>query len=192
MPLDEAASCRSASARERSDGDVAVMSQRNSTWQFQQCSEGRADGFRDETRRASEARQHLVIPPPRPHAAGSRARGRHAALVHPAVRFRARRRPCELSAGADSRLPAIACNVAGGTSSEAHLLPQCQHAPSWRAIGAWQARHKRGKWRWRMAQRSFPSTDRRSRDLRLNRRTALPSLRGGTVNQVTDRHEAGR
>jgi hypothetical protein len=89
--------------------------------------------------------------------------------------------------------PAIARRVVGATSSAAHWAPQRQHASCWRPIGAWQERHKRARCRSRMAQRSFPRADRRSRGVRhSNRRTALPSLRGETVSQVTARHPAGR
>jgi len=48
--------------------------------------------------------------------------------------------------------PAIMRNVVRGTSSDAHLAPQRQHASSWPAIGARQERHRRGTWRWRIAQ----------------------------------------
>ena len=76
-----------------------------------------------------------------------------------------------------SRPPAIARSVVGGAASVAHRLPQRQHASSWRAIGASQERHKRGKCRSRMEQRSFPRAV-ADRGVRLlNRRTALPSLR---------------
>ena len=76
-----------------------------------------------------------------------------------------------------SRPPAIARSVVGGAASVAHRVPQRQHASSWRAIGASQERHKRGKCRSRMEQRSFPRAV-ADRGVRLlNRRTALPSLR---------------
>jgi len=87
--------------------------------------------------------------------------------------------------------PAITRNVVGATSSDAHGAPQRQHPSSWRAIGAWQERHKRGTCRSRMAQRSFPSGSPVAASA-AHRRTALPSLRGGTVNQVTARRLAGR
>jgi hypothetical protein len=45
--------------------------------------------------------------------------------------------------------------VAGCSSSVAHWVPQCPHSSSWRAIGAWQERHRRGMCRSRMAQRPF-------------------------------------
>jgi hypothetical protein len=41
-----------------------------------QCPAGRSDGFRDERRRALDHKLHLVIPSPRRHAAGPRARRR--------------------------------------------------------------------------------------------------------------------
>jgi hypothetical protein len=43
--------------------------------------------------------------------------------------------------------------VVGGASSDAHRVPQRQHVSSWRAIGAWQARQRRGRCRSRMTQR---------------------------------------
>jgi hypothetical protein len=56
--------------------------------------------------------------------------------------------------GADAP-PAITRSAGRGPSSEAHWIPQRQHVSSWRAIGPWQERHKRGKCRSRMTQRSF-------------------------------------
>jgi hypothetical protein len=42
-----------------------------------------------------------------------------------------------------------------GSSSVAQSVPQRQHAFSWRAIGAWHERHRRGKCRSRISQRSL-------------------------------------
>ena len=51
--------------------------------------------------------------------------------------------------------PSITRSAVRGSSSFAHWVPQRQHASSWRAIGAWQERHRRGKCRSRMTQLSF-------------------------------------
>jgi hypothetical protein len=61
-----------------------------------------------------------------------------------------------------SRRTAIARNLVGGASSDAHWVPQRQHESSWRAIGARQERHRRGTCRSLMAQRSCPRADGRS------------------------------
>jgi hypothetical protein len=72
-------------------------------------------------------------------------------------------RPCSVAAipvrGASATSvdtpPGITRSAVRGPSSDAHWTPQRQHASSWRAIGAWQERHKRGTCRSRIAQRSF-------------------------------------
>jgi hypothetical protein len=50
--------------------------------------------------------------------------------------------------------PTSACSVVRGPS-DAHWVPHRQQASSWRAIGARQERHTRGKCRSRMTQRSL-------------------------------------
>src|SRR6186713_129876 len=50
--------------------------------------------------------------------------------------------------------PVISRSVVSGTSSPPHLVPQRQHAASWRAMGAWHERHKRGICRSRITARS--------------------------------------
>ena len=150
-------------------------------------------GFRDERTRASgsqTASRHPLAAMARSGPAGSEPT-LPPSFIQRSSSTRAAAR-ASAATGRASCPPAITRNVVGGTSSEAHGAPQRQHPSSWRAIGAWQERHKRGRCRSRMAQRSFPRADHRSRRPLLNRRTALPSLRGETVNQVAARRLAGR
>ena len=51
--------------------------------------------------------------------------------------------------------PAMTVSLVRGSSSAAHWVPQRQHAFSWRAIGARQEPHTRGKCRSRMTQDSL-------------------------------------
>ena len=60
---------------------------------------------------------------------GRRLNADAAALVHPVVGVQARRALCEPATGAMFP-PAIARNVVGGTTSEAHWAPQLEHASS--------------------------------------------------------------
>ena len=49
--------------------------------------------------------------------------------------------------------PETSRSVAVRSSWVVQFVPQCQHASSCRAIGAWQERHRRGMCRSRMSQR---------------------------------------
>jgi hypothetical protein len=57
-----------------------------------------------------------------------------------------------------SEPPAITLSAGRGSASDAHWVPQRQQVFSWRAIGALQDRHTRGKWRSRILA-TFRSAD---------------------------------
>jgi hypothetical protein len=126
---------------------------------------GRSDGFADATRPSCQSRTASRHPlaTARSGASSCEPLMASSSVERPAC-TRARTRAS--SAERASRPPAIARSFVGGAVSVAHWVPQRQHASSWRAIGAAQERHKRGKCRSRMAQRSFPRADRRSRGVR--------------------------
>jgi hypothetical protein len=122
------------------------------------CAVGRSGGFADRPERACRsglASGHLLTA-----TAGRAAAAAWESTLPPSFIQRSASRPASArgasAAGRTSRPPAMTRSAVLGTSSPAHFAPQRQQPFSWRAIGALQEPHTRGKCRSRIAQRSFP------------------------------------